>query len=92
MPRRGSSKPPAEPVVKPYGCDFLDKLIERGRCEFGKIRVAFHKLDKLVCFQLVGYLARGVALIQLFHKPVQLLAPLPCLVDFLLALLGRNRQ
>ena len=21
MPRRGSSKPPAEPVVKPYGCD-----------------------------------------------------------------------
>ncbi len=22
MPRRGSSKPPAEPVVKPYGCDF----------------------------------------------------------------------
>lgn len=23
MPRRGSSKPPAEPVVKPYGCDFL---------------------------------------------------------------------
>ncbi len=67
---------------------FLDKLIERGRCEFGKIRVAFHKLDKLVCFQLVVYLARGVALIQLFHKPVQLLAPLPCLVDFLLALLG----
>ena len=25
MPRRGSSKPPAEPVVKPYGCDFLTK-------------------------------------------------------------------
>ena len=23
MPRRGSSKPPAEPVVKPYGCDFF---------------------------------------------------------------------
>ena len=23
MPRRGSSKPPAEPVVKPYGCDFI---------------------------------------------------------------------
>lgn len=23
MPRRGSSKPPAEPVVKPYGCDWL---------------------------------------------------------------------
>ena len=22
MPRRGSSKPPAEPVVKPYGCDW----------------------------------------------------------------------
>ena len=27
MPRRGSSKPPAEPVVKPYGCDcFVNKL------------------------------------------------------------------
>ncbi len=24
MPRRGSSKPPAEPVVKPYGCDCSD--------------------------------------------------------------------
>ncbi|MEY8237299.1 chromosome partitioning protein ParB, partial [Lachnospiraceae bacterium 66-29] len=24
MPRRGSSKPPAEPVVKPYGCDLTD--------------------------------------------------------------------
>lgn len=23
MPRRGSSKPPAEPVVKPHGCDFV---------------------------------------------------------------------
>lgn len=23
MPRRGSSKPPAEPVVKPYGCDLI---------------------------------------------------------------------
>ena len=23
MPRRGSSKPPAEPVVKPYGCDLF---------------------------------------------------------------------
>ena len=22
MPRRGSSKPPAEPVVKPHGCDY----------------------------------------------------------------------
>ena len=34
----------------------------------------------------VGYLARGVALIQLFHKPVKLLVPLLCLADFLLAL------
>lgn len=33
---------------------FLDKLIEHGRCKLGEIRVAFHKLDKLVCFQLVG--------------------------------------
>ncbi len=24
MPRRGSSKPPAEPVVKPYGCDLTN--------------------------------------------------------------------
>ena len=27
MPRRGSSKPPAEPVVKPYGCDFIYKAL-----------------------------------------------------------------
>lgn len=27
MPRRGSSKPPAEPVVKPYGCDLLANLV-----------------------------------------------------------------
>ena len=27
MPRRGSSKPPAEPVVKPYGCDFAPKQL-----------------------------------------------------------------
>ena len=33
---------------------------------------------------LVGYLARGVALIQLFNKSVQLLVPLLCLADFLL--------
>lgn len=100
---------------------FLDKLVEHGRCEFRKIRIAFHKLDKLVCFQpvgvpafylplpfrygrfqpglflviliqqpskmFVGYLARGVSLIQLFYKPVQLLVPLLCLIDFLLALL-----
>ena len=26
MPRRGSSKPPAEPVVKPYGCDSVPPL------------------------------------------------------------------
>ncbi len=47
MPRRGSSKPPAEPVVKPYGCDlplskgyriFLyatvvaTELVSAGRC------------------------------------------------------------
>ena len=34
MPRRGSTKPPAEPVVKPYGCDCLsipfDKLLAEG--------------------------------------------------------------
>ena len=99
---------------------FLDKLVEHGRCEFRKIRIAFHKLDKLVCFQLVcvpafnlplpfgygrfqpglflvifskkpgkmfvGYLARGVALIQLFYKPVKLFVPFLCFVDFLLAL------
>ena len=35
----------------------------------------------------VGYLARGVVLIQFFHKPIQLLVPLLCLADFLLALL-----
>ncbi len=33
---------------------FLDKLVEHGRCKLGEISVAFHKLDKLVCFQLVG--------------------------------------
>lgn len=26
MPRRGSSKPPAEPVVKPYGCDLKNMV------------------------------------------------------------------
>ncbi len=26
MPRRGSSKPPAEPVVKPYGCDLTNPM------------------------------------------------------------------
>ena len=36
---------------------------------------------------LVGYLARGVALVQLFHKPVQLFVLLLCLVDFLLTFL-----
>ncbi len=31
MPRRGSSKPPAEPVVKPYGCDCAALLAELSR-------------------------------------------------------------
>ena len=99
---------------------FLDKLVKHGRCKLGEIGIAFHKLDKRVCFQLVGvpvlnlplpfrygrfqpglflviliqqtgkmlvgYLARGVALIQLFYKPVKLFVPFLCLVDFLLAL------
>lgn len=32
MPRRGSSKPPAEPVVKPYGCDWthVEQLFNYG--------------------------------------------------------------
>ena len=34
--------------------DFFDKLVEHGRCQFGKISVAAHKLDKLICFQPVG--------------------------------------
>lgn len=33
---------------------FLGKLIEHGRCKLEKIGIAFHKLDKLVCFQPVG--------------------------------------
>ena len=37
MPRRGSSKPPAEPVVKPYGCDFdtFHHAAEQGRGHCG---------------------------------------------------------
>ena len=35
----------------------------------------------------VGYLARGVALVQLFYKPVKLLVPFLRLVDFLLTFL-----
>lgn len=31
MPRRGSSKPPAEPVVKPYGCDFAENYMMTAR-------------------------------------------------------------
>ena len=34
--------------------DFFDKLVEHGRCQFGKISVAVHKLDKFICFQPVG--------------------------------------
>ena len=33
---------------------FLDKLVEHGSCEFGEVGIALHKLDKLVCFQLVS--------------------------------------
>ena len=33
---------------------FFDKLVEHGRCQFGEVGIAFHKLDKLVCFQLIS--------------------------------------
>lgn len=29
---------------------FFDKLVEHGSCQFREISIAFHKLDKLVCF------------------------------------------
>lgn len=94
--------------------DFFDKLVKHGRCQFGKISVAAHKLDKLICFQpvgvpaldcflplcdsgfqlglflvvfgkqtgkvLIGYLACGVALIELFSqgRPAPYISAVPC--------------
>ena len=55
-----------------------------GRFQPGLFLVIFSKKPGKM---LVGYLARGVALVQLFHKPVKLFVPLLRLADFLLTFL-----
>ncbi len=50
MPRRGSSKPPAEPVVKPYGCDFV---IDAMNGAVTGSRIAFYVAGALVCLCLI---------------------------------------
>lgn len=58
MPRRGSSKPPAEPVVKPYGCD-LESLCQNG---VNHIELRMFDLNPLVC---VGVEEKDIVFAQL---------------------------
>lgn len=53
MPRRGSSKPPAEPVVKPYGCDLGT---DHGRVRGGVIACNdhLHYCPEPACFRQGG--------------------------------------
>lgn len=63
MPRRGSSKPPAEPVVKPYGCDcllmfFLKRKVGWLTMQKIKIRDDYIKLGQAL--KLAGLVGSGV--------------------------------
>jgi hypothetical protein len=44
MPRRGSSKPPAEPVVKPYGCDFMHLICLNLYFKLSLVNIAHYAL------------------------------------------------